>query len=107
MSLDNGKHIIKEISGVRCTIIESGIPEARMIFLKDIMEHNKYEVKFDKEMKKDETLPDTYIIGVTDIVFNPVIAVYERKLKTLDGHILTPQYWKQLTEKPKGWYWKE
>lgn len=106
MPLESGKHIIKVIEGVRCTVVESGIPEARMQFIKSILEHNGYDVKIEKEPKKDETLPDTYITGVTDIVFNPVIAVYERKLKTLNNQVLTPHYWKQLTDETKGWYWK-
>ena len=106
MSLESGKHIIKEIGGVRCTLLETGITEDRMEFLKKIMEHNGYDVRIDKVAGKDETLPDTYTIGVTDIVFNPVIAVYERKLRTLDGKILTAPYWKQFTKDSKGWYWK-
>lgn len=106
MSLGSGKHIVKEIEGVRCTILESGITEDRMNFLKSIMEHNGYNVKFTKEAKKSEDLPDTFILGVTDIVFNPVIAVYERQLRTHDNKILTAPYWKQQTDESKGWYWK-
>ena len=92
---------------MRCTILETGVSEDRMNFLKKLMEHNGYTVKVDKEAKKDEALPDTYIIGVTDIVFNPVIAVYQRMLRDFDGHIVTPAYWKQQSEKSKGWYWKQ
>lgn len=107
MSLVSGKHIIKEIEGIRCTVIESGISEIRMNFLKNLLVHNGYIVKVDKEVKKDESLPDTYIIGVTSIVFNPVIAVYQRMLRDFEGHIVTPAYWKQHSDKSKGWYWKE
>lgn len=106
MSLESGKHIEKEIDGTRCRVLESGITEDRMNFLKSIMEYNGYTVKFAKELKKSEDLPDTYIIGVTDIVFNPVIAVYERQLRTHNNEILTVPYWKQQTEESKGWYWK-
>ena len=106
MSLNSGKHIVKEIESIRCTILEEGVSEDRMNFLKKLMELNGYEVKADKEAKKDETLPDTYIIGVTDISFNPVIAVYQRMLRDFDGRIVTPAYWKQQTEVSKGWYWK-
>ncbi len=106
MNLRNGKHIIKEIEGVRCTVIDTGISEERMNFLTKLMEHNGYTVKADKEPKKDETLPDTYIIGVTSISFNPVIAVYDRALRNLHGSIVTPAYWNQETTESKGWYWK-
>ncbi|MBK8553411.1 MAG: hypothetical protein IPL53_21045 [Ignavibacteria bacterium] len=75
-------------------------------FLKKLMELNGYTVKTDKEAKKDETLPDTYIIGVTSIVFNPVIAVYQRMLRDFEGQVVTPAYWKQECDKSKGWYWK-
>ena len=78
-----------------------------MTFLKKLMELNGYTIKADKEPKKDETLPDTYIIGVTSISFNPVIAVYQRMLRDYDGNVVTPAYWNQHCDKSKGWYWKE
>ena len=106
MSLSSGKHIIKEIEGVRCTVLDTGISEERMNFLKKLMEHNGFTVKADKEPKKDETLPDTYIIGVTSISFNPVIAVYDRALRDFKGNIVSPAYWNQESEESKGWYWK-
>jgi len=40
------------------------------------------------------------------MVFNPTIWVYERKLKTVDGHKVTPDYWNQLSEDTKPQYWK-
>lgn len=106
MALDSGKHIEKEIDGTRCRVIEAGISEHRMNFLREVLTYNGIDVKFQKEVKKDETLPDTFIIGVTDVTFNPVISVYQRKLKTLNGKILTPLYWRQETEDSKVWYWK-
>ncbi len=109
MSLQKGKHIIKEIEGTRCTLLESGISKERTEFLKKLMEHNGFVVKAELEVKKDETLPDTYVIGVTDISFNPVIAVYQRILRNFKNQIITPQYWNQETEETeesKGWYWK-
>lgn len=105
MPLNKGKLPVKELEGVRCVVVESGINAERMNFLKKILEQNGYEVKIEKEIKKDENLPDSFSIGVTDIVFNPVISVYERKLKTPDNKILTAQYWKQISDDPKKWYW--
>jgi hypothetical protein len=46
----------------------------------------------------DQTAEGAYRIGVTDIVFNPVIAVYERHLKSKTGNRVTPAYWLQLSE---------
>lgn len=106
MSLQSGKHTEKEIEGIRCRVVETGISEGRADFLRKLLEHNGYEVKAEKEPKKDESQPDTYILGVTDIIFNPVINVYQRKLKTFDGKHVTPQYWRQQDEDSKKWYWK-
>ena len=51
--------------------------------------------------------PDTYTVGVTDVSFSPINAVFNRELKTPDGKIVTSDYWKQREEKPNGekWYW--
>ena len=45
MSINNAKHIVGEIDGVRCTIIESGIDPERAAFLTDLLEFNHFEVK--------------------------------------------------------------
>ena len=39
--------------------------------------------------------PETFTIGVTDVMFNPVNAVFGRLLKTPGGHIVTLAYWQQ------------
>ena len=39
--------------------------------------------------------PETFTIGVTDVMFNPVNAIFGRLLKTPDGHIVTLAYWQQ------------
>lgn len=105
MALTNAKHIIAEIEGVRCTIIETGITLERTAFLHDLLEFNNFTVK---EMKvTSETQPDqpTYTLGVTDLVFNPVFAVYERLLKTKEGGFVTPGYWKQECINCDPRYW--
>lgn len=106
MPLNKGKTQIKEIDGIRCVVIETGIDKERMNFLKKILEHNKYEVKVESLPAKTPDQPETYSISVTDILFNPVIAIYERKLRTPENKILTPQYWKGMTEESGKWYWK-
>lgn len=93
MALSQGKHIIEVIGGKRCTLVESGISSDRKDFLKTILEFNSYEV----ETAVDET--GTWKIGVTDLVFHAVVNVYERKLRSPNGHIITPAYWLQLTDK--------
>jgi hypothetical protein len=39
--------------------------------------------------------PETFTVGVTDVMFNAVNAVFGRLLKTPGGHIVTLAYWQQ------------
>lgn len=96
MSLTKGKHIVQEIEGVLCTLIETGISEDRMNFLKTVLEHNQLEVKVE-EAEGTEGAGKSFTIGVTDLVFNPVIAVYEKSLRRPDGKVVSPAYWNQET----------
>ena len=109
MSILKGKHKIKEIDEVRCTIVEKNASKERVSFLKEILEFNGYEVKYQEEKRKDENDPITYIIGVTDMVLNPVIVVYQRILKTPEGKKITADYWNQKTKKtdPNYWSWSK
>ena len=105
MSILKGKHKIKEIDEVRCTIVEKNASKERVSFLKELLEFNGYEVKYQEEKRKDENDPITYIIGVTDMVLNPVIAVYQRILKTPEGKKITADYWNQKTKNIEPNYW--
>lgn len=95
MAINNAKHIVSEINGVRCTIVETGVTLERAAFLKDLLTANDLEVMELKETSEDQNAELKYTIGVTDILFNPVFAVYEKQLKTLEGTPITPGYWKQ------------
>jgi hypothetical protein len=44
--------------------------------------------------------PETFTVGVTDVMFNPVNAVFGRLLKTPGGHIVTLAYWQQRENEP-------
>jgi hypothetical protein len=94
MSINNAKHIVGEIDGVRCTIVELGITLDRLAFLTDLLQFNNYEVKQMTLPAEKEGEEPKYTIGVTDLVFNPVFAIYERSLKTPEGKFVTPAYWK-------------
>ena len=104
MALTNAKHIIGEIDGVRCTIVETGVPVVRAAFLKDLLEFNNFEVKELKETDPQGGEPK-YTIGVTDLVFNPVFSVYECLLKTREGGYVTPGYWNQECVNCDPRYW--
>lgn len=105
MAINNAKHIIGEINGIRCTIIETGIPLERAAFLKDLLSTNNLEVLELKEPNDDPAAEAKYTIGVADVVFNPVFAVYERQLKTPTGEPVTPGYWNQECTKCDPRYW--
>ena len=108
MALTKGKHIVKEIDNVVCTVVESGISLERMGFLKGLLEFNKLDVKTEKDEAKAKTETKeeteikievrsetvaTYTIGVTDLVFNPMIAVYEQSLDQPGGEKVSPNFW--------------
>ncbi len=54
MAINNAKHIIGEIDGVRCTIIESGATLERVAFLNDLLSFNNLEVKESQDIAADE-----------------------------------------------------
>lgn len=101
-----GKHLFGSIEDQRVTFIEKKIEEGRKDFLKKLLEHNGFEVLIQEDKRKSEEEPQLYTVAVTDIVFNPTIWVFERKLKTFDGHKVTPDYWNQISEETKPQYWR-
>jgi len=99
-----GKHQFGEIDGTRVTFVEKGVDEQRMQFLKELLEHNGFEVLTAEKKKRNEEDPTLYDVGVTDMIFNPTIWIYERKLKTPEGKIVTHQYWNGKNRiKPQYW----
>ena len=105
MAINNAKHITGEIDGVRCTIVEKGISLDRAAFLRDLLEFNNLEVKEMADPSESPGEEPKYTVGVTDLVFNPVFAIYERKLKNKDGIFVTPGYWKQECVDCDPRYW--
>ena len=105
MSLTVGKHTVKELNEIRCTIVEKGCAKERIDFLKSLLNFNGFEVEVVEDKRKSDEEPITYTIGVTDVIFNHVIWVYQRKLRTPDGHKVTPDYWNQKSNKTEPNYW--
>lgn len=113
----NKNHPFEDIDGTKCAVVESGVPEERMTFLKDLLEYNRYTVVVIAEPVKgaapataasveSETssagteasapvAPVTYKIGVTDVTFNSTNAIFGRLLRTRDGRVVTMAYWNQ------------
>lgn len=105
-------HIHEDLEGVKCSIVEKNCTKERVEFLRKLLEFNRFEVKVGVTPPakaaapkpvdpnapiepQPEPPPETYTVGVTDIVFNPVHALYSRLLKTPDGHVVTVAYWEQ------------
>ena len=105
MSLVNAKHIVGEIDEVRCTIVEKGITTERAAFLRDLLEFNNLEVKEMVEPSENPEDEQAYTIGVTDLIFNPVFAIYECLLKTPEDDYVTPGYWLQQCSSCDKRYW--
>lgn len=105
MSLYKANHEVKEIGGVRCSVVESGIDKSRLDFLIKLLTFNKLEVRFEEIAPKTEGEDVTYNLGVADLLFNPTLAVYRRQLRTPDMHKVTADYWDQKTLKTEPNYW--
>ncbi len=99
------KHIVEEIEGTRCTIVEKGATAERVDFLKSLLQLNNFEVRIAEE-PLIEGSPTLFTIGVTDLIFNPVIAVFERSLKTPLGEKVSAIYWNQYSTESIGEYWE-
>lgn len=109
----NKNHEFEDLNGVKCAIVEKNVSQDRADFLNDLLKLNKYEVvivasppaKPAPAAAKATTeeiavnplpaAPPTFTVGVTDVTFNAINAVFGRLLKTKDGHVVTLAYWQQ------------
>lgn len=101
-----GSHQFGDIDGQRVTFVEKGTTQERVDFLTKLLKHNNFEVIVSEDKRKSEEEPQLYTVAVTDMVFNPTVWVYQRRLKTLDGRKVTPAYWNQVDEDTKPQYWQ-
>lgn len=108
----NKNHEFEELNGVKCGIVEKNVAPDRVAFLKKLLEFNKYIVEVapspppkavpaPKLAEGAEPLPapppppETFTVGVTDVTFNPINAIFGRLLHTPGGHVVTQAYWYQ------------
>ncbi len=107
----NKNHEFEELNGVKCGIVEKNVPAERVAFLRKLLEYNKYEVqvasspppkaapvKAGAEVEASAEVlppPETFTVGVTDVTFNSINAIFGRLLHTTDGHVVTLAYWHQ------------
>jgi hypothetical protein len=111
----NKNHEFEELNGVKCAIVEKNVSQERADFLNDLLKLNKYNViitaspppKVAPVAAAKATTepiippaapappPAAFTVGVTDVTFNPINAVFGRLLKTKDGRVVTLAYWQQ------------
>ena len=109
----NKNHEFEDLGGIKCAIVEKNASKERVVFLKDLLETNLFEVvvipspppKAAPPPKPVEgeaapvvvapPPPETFTIGVTNLAFNPTNAIFGRLLRTKDGHVVTQAYWYQ------------
>jgi hypothetical protein len=119
----NQNHLFEELNGVKCAVVEKNVGAARVEFLRGILEYNGYTVVVmptpppkaaavsagssgvaDAAVAPGAgavgSAPETFTVGVTDVTFNPVNAVFGRLLKAPGGHIVTLGFWKQQETVP-------
>ena len=115
----NQNHQFEELGGVKCAIVEKNATPARVEFLRRLLEYNGYTVvtvpspppkaapaaaPAAAAAPADEPAPpppsSTFTVGVTNVMFNPINAIFGRLLKTPDGHTVTLAYWRQQETTP-------
>jgi len=120
----NKNHEFEELNGIKCAIVEKNVSPQRVTFLKNLLEFNRYEVVVatspppkatpsatpaapvnGDEQSTIQPLkpltpqpPETFTVGVTDITFNPINAIFGRALHAPDMHVVTLAYWHQKEE---------
>jgi hypothetical protein len=108
----NQNHVSEELNGVKCAIVEKNVSPERADFLKTLLLFNKYTVEIavtppakaapvrplaegEEAPPPPPPFPETFTVGVTDMMFNPINAIFGRLLHTADGHVVTAAYWYQ------------
>jgi hypothetical protein len=108
----NQNHVSEELNGIKCAIVEKNVSADRATFLKQLLAFNKYHVEIAatpppkaapaKPLAEGELAPpppppapETFTVGVTDMMFNPINAIFGRLLHSPDGHVVTQAFWYQ------------
>ena len=119
----NKNHEFEELNGIKCAIVEKNVAPQRVEFLKNLLQFNGYKVVVaaspapkaapapkpaapaNGEVQAEQAAtpppppaPETFTVGVTDITFNPINAIFGRALHTPDKHVVTLAYWQQKEE---------
>lgn len=114
----NKNHEFEDLDGIKCAVVEKNVPQARVDFLRKLLEWNGYTVVVvasplpkaapapvpapaaegaaEVPAPPPPPLPPaTFTLGVTDVMFNATNAIFGRLLKTPEGYVVSFKYWKQ------------
>jgi hypothetical protein len=108
----NKNHEFEDLNGVKCAIVEKNVKPDRVAFLKDLLGYNHFTViaiaspppkaappvaakEGEPATPPPPPAPETFTVGVTDVSFNSINAIFGRLLHTKDGHVVTLSYWHQ------------
>ncbi len=111
----NKNHEFEDLDGVKCAIVEKNVTKERTVFLQQLLAVNGYTViiqpspppkaavpppavaeNAEQPVVPEAPLPpETFTLGVTDVMFNAVNAIFGRLLKTADGSVVTLAYWQE------------
>jgi hypothetical protein len=94
----NTHYIIEEVNGTRCSVVEKKISPERASYIKSILESSNLEVVTATDENGSMT------VGVTNVMFNFLTALYSRTLFTSDHKLVTPATWFQK-EQTGMYYW--
>ena len=104
----NKNHEFEDLNGVKCAIVEKQVSEERAKFLDQLLTFNGYTVIVQPVAVKpppaapagegvavpEEPVVQLFTVGVTDVTFNPINAIFGRLLRTPGGQVVTLAYWK-------------
>lgn len=102
----NQNHTFDDLDGIKCAIVEKNVSPERVVFLKNLLEYNRFKVvvvaspppktaAVPEGENPPPPPPETYTVGVDDVTFNATNAIFGRLLHTADGHTVTLSYWHQ------------
>jgi len=107
----NKNHEFEELDGVKCCIVERAVQSERAEFLRKLLEGNGYTVVVSAVKPKaaapvegegsteEAQAPSCFTVGVTDMAFNAINAIFGRFLRTREGDVVTLAYWQQKSDK--------
>ena len=100
------KHEFGHLGDTFVSFVEKGVSEDRMNFLKELLAFNGFTVLTEEEAPAEGETEKKYTVAVDDPLFNPVIYIYDRRLKTPEGKFVNEDYWLQINKDFMPQYWR-